>query len=236
VPFFGLAGNNLPPPQNDDFLAFQNAEAALDHVEPGTFRLLQDLELTMNNNLGVNEASVDTFFRGLLYSIGYANPAEGRQLIAKRNIRFWVCGKKKQARPDHSIRDANKYVLLVIEDKAQGSTTYPRVVAQLIAQAIAAFQINNQKRQELHLNTLDDAIIPGIIMIGSSPAFFNIPVTTELVHAVEFGQFPPQPTIVHMHRPQVAVPHHYNIDGMVPIANWIIILSSLEAFRVLHNL
>jgi len=86
-----------------------------------------------------------------------------------------------QARPDIILHE-NGLILLIQEDKAYMSTADPG--PQLIAQAIAAFRHNNLRHQDLHLEPLADAIIPGITMIRTMPTFYSIPITTELVNAV----------------------------------------------------
>ncbi len=62
--------------------------------------------------------------------------------------------------------------------------------AQVIADAIAAFQFNNRKRKEHGLDPLDTMIIPAITMTGSRPTFFLVPVTLGLSTAVITGQYP----------------------------------------------
>lgn len=48
------------------------------------------------------------------------------------------------------------------------------------AQVIAAYQCNNQKRQQVGLHPLDTMTMPCITMIGSRPIFYLVPVTKAL--------------------------------------------------------
>ncbi|KAF8506682.1 hypothetical protein F5888DRAFT_1602364 [Russula emetica] len=133
----------------------------------------------------------------------------------------------KHARPDISIKDADGLISLVQEDKSHLNPVDPS--PQLIAQAIAAFVNNNVRRHELHWEPHAHAIIPGITMTGTTPTFYKIPVTTELVHAVRFGIYPEQETIIPCHRPAIPILAH----GMQNLDDRHLILSSFAAFRSL---
>ena len=74
---------------------------------------------------------------------------------------------------------------------------------RLIAQAIAAHQHDNLRLQMIGKPTVQVRMIPGIIMLGSTPRFYKIPITQDFVRAVETGQYPEQPTTVHMLVPPV---------------------------------
>ncbi|KAG0706909.1 hypothetical protein DFH29DRAFT_797497, partial [Suillus ampliporus] len=85
-------------------------------------------------------------------------------------------------------------LLILQEDKTIFNSTQPE--PQVIAEAIAAYQYNNEKRQIRGLPTLDDMIIPCIIMVGTRPTFYLVPVTQALSVAVVTGQYPEVPTKV----------------------------------------
>jgi hypothetical protein len=97
---------------------------------------------------------------------------------------------------------------------------------QLIAEAIAAYQYNNMCLERIGLPTIQAKMIPGIIMAGSMPTFYKIPITQDLVYAVETGRHPEKPTIVHKHIPLVA-----DLNGMMPLDNRDTILRCFEAFK-----
>ena len=107
---------------------------------------------------------------------------------------------------------------------------------QLIAEAIAAFQTNNTRRTRvLGQNAIDTNVIPGIVLAGSSPTFYKIPITAELAQAVELGLFPATPTVVYAHLPVVPCPACRLSEGMKPLDNRVQILSCYEAFKQFVN-
>ena len=100
--------------------------------------------------------------------------------------------------------------------------------ARLISETIAAFQNNNGIRvKRLGIDPLISKVMPGIVMDGTMPTFYKIPVTPELVKAVESGERPEEETVVYVYRPDVPRPE----EGMRPLDNRYILLSCFEAFR-----
>ena len=91
---------------------------------------------------------------------------------------------------------SSEILLLVQEDKTHINPSDPE--AQLMAEAIGAFQENNAKRvNELFLEPLEMQMIPGITMVGTFPRFYKIKVTTDLDRCVRFGQYPEIQTVVY---------------------------------------
>ncbi|KAH7876386.1 uncharacterized protein C8R40DRAFT_1169507 [Lentinula edodes] len=84
-------------------------------------------------------------------------------------------------------------------------------------QAIAAFQMNNFRRERL---------------LGSSPTFYKIPVTTELAEAVALGEYLRVPNA---HLPTVPRPARRWSEGMKPLANRVHILQCYEALKPFVN-
>ena len=100
--------------------------------------------------------------------------------------------------------------------------------ARLISDSIAAFHNDNIKRVKyLNTNPLTSKVMLGIVMDGSMPTPYKIPITAELVRAVESGEQPEEETVVHAYVPEVPRPE----EGMKPLDNRHIILSCFEAFR-----
>jgi len=85
-------------------------------------------------------------------------------------------------------------LLVLIEDKTISKTD---AESQVIAEAIAAFQFNNQKREERGLVGLAASTIC-ITMSGTRPTFYLVPVTQEpeLSTAVIGGVYPATETRV----------------------------------------
>ena len=74
-------------------------------------------------------------------------------------------------------------------------------------------------------------VMPGIVLIGTTPTFYKIPVTTGLVRHVAEGTYPPEKTIVFAHIPEVPRPNRRWSEGMKPLDNRAVILSCYEAFK-----
>lgn len=75
--------------------------------------------------------------------------------------------------------------------------------------------------------------MPGIVMAGTSPTFFKVPVTQELVTYVQHGTYPPTPTVVAYCFPPLPHPGRRRRDGMKTLDNRRQILSCCEAFKAI---
>ena len=165
------------------------------------------------------------FVRALFDLNRYTNVVQLRSVIWCYKLRFLA----SQGRPpqvDICVIDGAKAILMVInvDRHVRGSNPEPR----LISHAIGAFHNSNIMRTKcLGTNPLATKVMPGIVMDGTMPTFYKIPVTPELVRAIESGSRPEHETIVHAYRPEVPRPK----EGMRPFDNRNIILSCFEAFR-----
>ncbi|PCH33417.1 hypothetical protein WOLCODRAFT_111788 [Wolfiporia cocos MD-104 SS10] len=222
--FFGEA--DLPAPSiHQEILTAATADDAIDDA---SYNLLAQLDLAMMPS-GPEESAVNDFVVALFHSLGYVH--RPRAIRTRKQLRFFICGKVNDAKPDVCIidRDTNDIILLVQEDKRFGRGADAH--AQLIAEAIAAFQYSNGRRRAVGLDELDSKVIPGVIIIGTSPSFFKIPVTRELARCVESGQFPHTPTIVTGHVPDIPHPKRRFSEGMRLLDNRRAILQCYEAFK-----
>jgi len=208
-------------------------KATADEMEDeDSYQVLRYMDLAMDPIPG-EESAVDDFAMQLLRTMGYAGRAVGRDLRSRKDIPFLICGEWRHAKTDVCIMDRNEILLLVQEDKRhmEPGDPYP----QLIAEAIAAFQSNNRVRNLLGLDLLDFKEMAGIVMIGTSPTFFKIPVTRDLMQAVQRGQYPSSPTVVFMHRPVLPRPLRRLSEGMRPLDNRRAIIACFEAFKQFVN-
>lgn len=73
-------------------------------------------------------------------------------------------------------------------------------------------------------------IMPGIVMVGTSPIFFKIPVTENLEFHIRHGTYPPDVTTVTYCQPPVPRPARRRSEGMKPLDNRRQILMCYEAF------
>jgi hypothetical protein len=73
---------------------------------------------------------------------------------------------------------------------------------QVVAEAIAAYALNNKVRvMSLNLPPLAAVTLPAITMVGTSPIFYKITVTAELSTAVQQGTYPATKTRVFRYIP-----------------------------------
>ncbi|KAF8884118.1 hypothetical protein BD779DRAFT_1674210 [Infundibulicybe gibba] len=184
---------------------FTTHENRVQELDESTLSLMKRFDLAMRVVEG-EESAVDDFVVELLRVLKYET---------------------KQT-PDICILDPDSGILLLAqEDKSHINLQDPE--AQLIAEAIAAFQTNNKKRtDQLFLDPLEECIFPGITMFRTFPRFYKIRVTAELDQCVRHGTYPATKTTVYRHTPRVP---GRSIDGMKPLDNRKHILQCYEAFK-----
>ena len=128
--------------------------------------------------------------------------------------------------------EEGEILLLFQEDKCHVEISDP--ISQLIAAAtaIGGFQTNNTHRRNiLGLPILQTKLIAGMTMTGISPIFFKILITSALADAVQFGQYPVEPTMVPMYIPDIPRPARRLREGMRPLDNRRSISACFEAFK-----
>lgn len=217
--------DHLPEPHVPaDMLYKLEAE---DATNLDAFRTISAMDLAMNAT--PLESAVDDFVVRLFDILGYTS--RHALLRTRKDIELFICGVSMLAKTDVCLlKNRSEIILLVQEDKRQMEDRGD-AEAQLIAEAIAAFQSNNKKRILAGLDPVQHLLIPGIVMIGTAPILYKIRVTKGLADAVTYGAFPPVPTVVHFHVPAVPRPHRLLSEGMKPLDNRHIILRCYEAFK-----
>jgi hypothetical protein len=75
--------------------------------------------------------------------------------------------------------------------------------------------------------------MPGIVMVGTSPMFFKIPITQALSTHVHHGTYPLEETYVTYCYPPIPHPSCQYSEGMKPLDNRCEILKCYEAFKVI---
>ena len=221
--FFGVT--DLPSP-DVEIGALISQDAASAKSYRATYIMLRQMSDLMNPDEDpVNRVpnTID-FVKGLFDVIYYADVLKKR-FTMRPKLNYM----ESQGRPpllDICIRDDSKAILLVVkvDSHSRGFDPEPR----LISDAIGAFHQDNVMRaKRLGTNALPSKIMPGIVMDGTMPTFYKIPITAELVRAVAAGERPEQETIIHAYRPEVPRPE----EGMKPLDNRHIILSCFSSFR-----
>ncbi|KAL0945084.1 hypothetical protein HGRIS_014922 [Hohenbuehelia grisea] len=183
------------------------------------------------------ESSVDDFAVFLLDMFDFD---EGNRVIhCRRELGFSMCGKRVNAKTDvcltQKVNQAAAYILLVQEDKRL--ITPVDAEAQLIAEACAAFSENNNLRERVGLPRLTSMTFPGLTLIGSTPTFYKITVTEELLIALATAQYPATPTIVERLVPPIPDPTSFQSKGMLNLNNRIVALQCFQAFKgVVHDI
>ncbi|PPQ71076.1 hypothetical protein CVT25_007864 [Psilocybe cyanescens] len=229
--FFGVPV--LPDPAVDPEL--------LQHLEANNMqqhhnaRLIKLVDLVMLRSWG--ESAIVDFTVELLQLTGY----DHQNRLARRRIDMplFLCGKWRHMKTDVCLMDCkqNNILLVVQGDKWLEDREPLNARARLVAEALAAFTKNNANRQSSPLESkvnipvlLTVSVMPGIVMVDTTPIFFKIPVTQELVTHVQQGTYPPTPTIATYCFPPL--PCHIS-DGMKPLSNRHQILSCCEAFKTI---
>ncbi|KAF8905180.1 hypothetical protein CPB84DRAFT_1676753 [Gymnopilus junonius] len=220
---------NLPQPSiNSNVLTTLDYRNAPDD---DTYRLLRNLDLA-TIQVPSEESAVDDFVVVLLRALGYE--PRGRTSRTRKDLTLLVCGENRLVKTDVCLIDGDEIILLVQEDKRYMAPEDPQ--AQLIAEAIAAFTANNRTREQiLGIPPLQSKVIAGITMTGTSPVFYKIKISAELVTAVGGGAYPNTQTIVYAHLPVVPRPQRRLSEGMKPLDSRQIILSCYEAFKRFVN-
>jgi hypothetical protein len=176
---------NTEPPLVDVDPSLVDSAVDADNVPDDTFQYLTHLDLATNAG---QESLIVEFSRETLRILGFAE--RGLALSTRYIIPLTICGdNRRTAQTDVCLLDRRSMILLILqEDKTVFNLTQPE--PQVIAEAIATYQYNNEKRQTRGLPTLDAMIIPCITMVGTRPTFYLVPVTQALSIAVVTGQYP----------------------------------------------
>ncbi|KAL6306112.1 hypothetical protein BKA93DRAFT_816502 [Sparassis latifolia] len=181
--------------------------SADDMADDRNFILVRYMDLAMNPKPAQESAVID-FARHLLEMLGYA--PRPRVIRTRYDIPLFICGGK------------NKRHLEQVDAEPQ-----------LIAGAIAAFRTMNMIRKPPP--PLQSKVMAGIILTGTFPTFYKIPVTVELVDAVGLGIYPAEETVIFTHTPRVPRLNRRYSEGMKPLDNRALILSCYEAFKAFVN-
>ncbi|KAH9042226.1 hypothetical protein EDB85DRAFT_1857078 [Lactarius pseudohatsudake] len=161
---------------------------------------------------------------------------EGRRVVhLRREMGFEMCGQRVDAKADVCVMERSgtgaEYLLLVQEDKYHLSKDDPEPQLEVIAGAIATFYKTNRALKAAGLPKLRSKTFAAITMVGTTPTFYKIPVTNEMLISLATSQYPSQVTTVERLVPLVPFPERLVSDGMKTLSNKRIILQCFEAFR-----
>lgn len=188
--FFGVP--NLPAPARPALVGFMTTEDRQHAADSETRKLLHYFDLALDPKVG-QEAAIDNFAAKLLEKLGYDDA--DRIIFIRRALPLVICGVSSLAQTNICVMDDDEILLLLQEDNRLLSLKDPE--PQVIAEAIAAFAVNNKVRvASLNLALLPTATFPAITMVGTNPIFYKITVTAQLSTAVQQGTYPENETRV----------------------------------------
>lgn len=152
--FFGCP--DLPQPHVDPELL--TVESADNMTVDKNAELINLLDIAMIPT-GPEESAVNDFAVELSKMLGYVR--RNRVARTRKDVPLLICGEQRRAKTDVCIidRSQNDILLLVQEDKRFGEEKISDAEAQLIAEAIAAFGLNNSLRRDVGLPKLDSEVL-----------------------------------------------------------------------------
>jgi hypothetical protein len=147
------------------------------------------------------ECAVDDLAKSILQLFDYD---DGDRAIRTRKILDLDMAKgRTQATPDICIETMELSIkLLVQEDKSYNVGNDRHLMgnnpeAQLIAEAVAAFQENIKIYKRVgKQNVPEYQLMPGITMLGTCPTFYLIPISASLSECIKYGIEPTVDTLV----------------------------------------
>ncbi|KZP25861.1 hypothetical protein FIBSPDRAFT_855487 [Athelia psychrophila] len=188
--FFGYVPTTI---SNTVHPAFMDANLPADEaLSEGTCRLVRYLDFATDPQRC--QAAVGDFVKELLRVLGFER--RGTLLRSRFAIPLTICGDTACVAQTAAclLHDAFTILLVIRQDKTDIGDMNPE--PQVIAEAIATFQFNNDGRTRLGVEPLETMTIPAIAMIGTRPVFYKIPITQQLSDAVISGQYPANQTVV----------------------------------------
>ena len=220
--FFGGIANTIPAGVKRGFLEHDVTTVTLPEDAE---EILGHLSLA-NWTAGLKQSAVHDFAKELLKESGYRIKA--RLIRTKHHIPLFVLGNNRFSQTDVSIIRIKREELLMLLQESKPLSLTEDAESQVIAQAIAAFQVNNRIRRDYGHNLLDRMVFPCISMCGTYPNFYLVPVTMNLSDCVSEVTYPSDRTLVLRHIPMVS---RRETDTMVYLRDKIKILQCLEAFK-----
>lgn len=229
--FFGTA--DLPVPENISPIIWNQEKAPPGRISKTTRQFFAYLEDAMDSRFPhYEETTVIDFAVFLLGMLDY-DDGDRRLLHTRKEMPFYMEDGRVDVKADATVIERQtsrfyQYILLVHENKCFRFASGVDPEAQLIAQAIGAFQRNNRIRKRAKISELKSQTFPAITIFGTAVTFYKITITEELAMAVESDIFPAE-TIVHAFVP---LPLSRYIDqGMGPLENRRLVLQCFEAFK-----
>ncbi|KAH7903507.1 hypothetical protein BJ138DRAFT_1168049 [Hygrophoropsis aurantiaca] len=196
----------LPPPAIDEELLTTDFDAKTLAAEKNR-KFLIYLKLAMNPK--ESESAIGDFAVLLFRALGYEHHSHTTR--TSKGMKILICGQYKGAKTSVCVIDADSEEVLLVQENSHIEPKRDLMAAGL--------------------DPLENKIIPAVVMTGTSPIFLKIPVTTQLDKCVQCAKYPPTPTVVLAHEPEIPRPARREVEGMRPLDNRRIMLQCYEAFR-----
>ncbi|KAF8230755.1 hypothetical protein L208DRAFT_1400023 [Tricholoma matsutake] len=253
--FFGI--NELPRPAiSEAILATvlpspsENPADALSSLDKDDRLFLTHLHEAIRphhvvRNDDTNSSPVMNFAYHLLNMLGFTGDKGDRIVRRHQDMPLFMCGQYTHAVADVCVFHPNSetVLLLVKEDSlpdgpqshgrssGEEESTRGDPEAQLLAQAIAVFQMHNRALRLMRLPPVETKIVPAIVMRGTTPVLYKFEITAGLVEAVQTSRYPPKVTRVQRMTPPVARTESLREEGMGAVDNRVVFLGCLDAFK-----
>ncbi|KAN0135885.1 hypothetical protein V8E53_006337, partial [Lactarius tabidus] len=224
--FFGIS--KLPEPTVDPVI-LQNAEDPRDH--DGLSQDVRRFYIYLHDSTKKDQPSyVDDFTHHLLGDLLRFDKPRGITRI-RLTLPFIMSGRRVNATASVSVSREDYQIMLVQSDRV--SISRDRAEPRLVATALGAFSVDNDKRTANGLAPMSSKMYIGIVTIGSAHFFYKITITQALVDAVANSQFPDQETIIERYIPPVPDIDDFLRDGMMSLDNRRICFQCYEALKTL---
>ncbi|KAF8871639.1 hypothetical protein CPB85DRAFT_1351758 [Mucidula mucida] len=221
--FFGV--QKLPQPEvHPELLNVRDAE---DMTEDRHAQLITLLDIVMGPK--TDKSVIVDFAIALFRVMDYIY--RERVECSRNDFYLVMCGEYRHAGTACSIIDRFQNDILLLHVQNNEDQEPANAQAQLVVMAVAAFTNNNTNRVAAGRAPLSGKVMPGIVMVGSTPIFFKIPITESLSSHILHGTYPPDVTSVTFCKPPVPRPDRWKSEGMKPLDSRRQILSCYEAFK-----
>lgn len=229
--FFDLEpGQSLPDPKviEPELLTIRDAWRT---TNDDSYTILRLLKLA-NIYTEEEETAVVDFTFSLFRQIGYLSKPHKRFARTRKRIGILIAGEEKKSVIDLALIDEGENMVLVAQEDRRAIDKHAAdPCAQIIAAAIATVNARNVRRKDVGLAPVTSITIPAIVMHGTAPTFYKIPVTNKLVRAIAAGEYPSEETIIPVHIPAVPRRDRRLQEGMEPLENRIPTFQCFEAFK-----
>jgi hypothetical protein len=218
--FFGV--DPLPHPVNIPAAILTDLSPNKNNHDDKTYCFLHLMKHAIKRT--TTESAIEDFAQALFRLMRYQS--RGFLLRSRVDLTFFMCGEEHNALTNVCVEDENEILLIVQDDKRCVGRGHPE--AQLVAEAIAGFYQNNLRRAKHKRPLMKSGSMAGVTMCGTSPIFYKIPITQDLVDCIKLGMEPNTETKVLRHVP--FFPDGFD-KGMVPLGNRLLALKCYDAFK-----